>query len=563
MKYAIILFALGVCYVSLPVTSHIVAVGQTTDAEPTVAATANATSETADAEKNGQANTTQKDDAKKSDDVSAKQDEESDKRGDQSDTKAEKPAEKKKRKTAQAEEKRLRVVVTLDGNFTAEKMTPVALRPDEWTRFEIEEIVKHGSEVHVGQTLVKFDRQKFDEEFSDLELQLHLSELAIRKAEEELPRLEKTLAMTARDAERNDKNVREDFDRFHKIDRPLLLKSIEYQLKSAQFQLEYQQDELTQLEKMYEADDLTEETEEIVLKRSRTQVDFAKFNLERTKTAIDEMLMILLPRFEFEIKESLDRAALTLAQANTSLALDLNRARYELEQLKRTRAKSVERHAKLLADKSLFELKAPADGIVYYGECDEGNWNEMASLIAKLKPHGHVTADTVLMTIVQRRPLEVLAQVGEAQRPQLSVGESAKVVPPAENAEWLAAKLKSVSPVPVATGKFKVAFDLAGSELPDWIVPGMSCKVKVTTFDKQDALVLPKKAVRTDKNDEEVKYVWLVVAKGKDQDSQDAKVERRIVKLGRTSGDNVEITDGLEKGDVVSLDDEEKKDDAE
>ena len=67
--------------------------------------------------------------------------------------------------------------------------------------------------------------------------------------------------------------------------------------------------------------------------------------------------------------------------------------------------------------------------------------------------------------------------------------------------------------MPVATGKFNVAFDLTGSELPDWIVAGMSCKVKVTTFDKDDALVVPKKAVHTDKEDEEVKYVWLVACR--------------------------------------------------
>jgi multidrug efflux pump subunit AcrA (membrane-fusion protein) len=554
MKSAVILAALAVGYFSLGAISPF-AVGQTTDAEPTVAADAEAQAE---AEQNGKA----KEDKKSKEKIKNKDDQSADKKSAE-----EKPADKKKRQTAKAEEKRLRVVVTLDGTFTAEKMTPVALRPKEWSQFKIEEIVKHGSEVHAGETLVKFDREKFDEELADLELGLHVSELAIRKAEEELPRIEKTLALAATQAERNDKHAQEDYDRFHKIDRPLLLKSIEYQLKSAQFQLDYQQDELSQLEKMYEADDLTEETEEIVLKRSRTQVEFAKFSLERTKIAAEEMLQILLPRFEIEIKESLDTAALAKAQAKTALALDINRARYELEQLKQTRAKSVERHAKLLSDKSLLELKAPADGIVYYGECDDGNWNDMASLIAKLKPHASATADTVLMTIVERRPLEVLAQVGEAQRPEISVGRKAKVVPPLENAEWLAAKVESVSAVPVATGKFSVAFDLAGTELPEWIVPGMSCKVKVMTFDKDDALVLPKKAVHTDKDDEELKYVWLVQAKGKDADAKDAKVERRVVKLGRTSGDNIEITDGLEKGDVVSLDDEEKaaekKDDAE
>jgi len=553
MKYAVILLALGVCYLSLPVTSQVAVVGQTTEAEPTPAAAADDQSQTAEAEANGKprgekqtANNEEKNKAKE-----AKEDS-------RPEAKDQKQDEKKKRKTAQAEQKRLRVVVTLDGIFTAEKMTQVALRPKDWSQFEIEEIVEHGSEVHAGQTLVKFDREKFDEDLADLELQLHVSELAIRKAEEELPRLEKTLAMTAAQAERNDKNVREDYARFHKIDRPLLLKAIEYDLKGAQFQLDYQQDELDQLEKMYEADDLTEETEEIVLKRSRTQVDFAKFNLEQTKIFVDELLHVRLPRYEIEIKESLDRAAIAHAQAQTALQLDINRARYELEQLKQTRSKSVERHAKLLADKSLFELKAPADGIVYYGECDNGNWNEMASLITKLKPHGHVQADTVVMTIVERRPVEVLAQVGEAQRPELSVGQSAKVVPPVENAVWLSAKLDSLSAVPVATGKFGVAFNLAGSEVPEWIVPGMSCKVKIATFDKEDALVLPKKAVHTDKDDEEVKYVWLV-----DSKDVDAKPERRVVKVGRTSGENVEVTDGLDKGDVVSLDDEEKKDDAE
>ena len=39
----------------------------------------------------------------------------------------------------------------------------------------------------------------------------------------------------------------------------------------------------------------------------------------------------------------------------------------------------------------------------------------------------------------------------------------------------------------------------------------------------------------------------------------DAKPERRNVKLGKSSGENVEITSGLKAGDVISLEDEEKK----
>jgi multidrug efflux pump subunit AcrA (membrane-fusion protein) len=84
----------------------------------------------------------------------------------------------------------------------------------------------------------------------------------------------------------------------------------------------------------------------------------------------------------------------------------------------------------------------------------------------------------------------------------------------------------------------------------------MSCKVKVVTYDKEKVLTVPKKAVQTDKLDEEQKYVWLV-------DSTDAKAKpvRRDVKLGRSSGDDVEVLSGLKKDDVVSLEDESKKDD--
>ena len=45
-------------------------------------------------------------------------------------------------------------------------------------------------------------------------------------------------------------------------------------------QLEYEQEELRQLEKMYKADDISEETEQIVLKRAHDNVDSRKFAAE-------------------------------------------------------------------------------------------------------------------------------------------------------------------------------------------------------------------------------------------------------------------------------------------
>jgi multidrug efflux pump subunit AcrA (membrane-fusion protein) len=318
--------------------------------------------------------------------------------------------------------------------------------------------------------------------------------------------------------------------------------------------LAYEKDELEQLEKMYEADDLTEETEEIVLKRQRTAVEFAEFNLEDAKLSRDQTLKVYLPRYDVRIKDSLERSEMVEARAAQALSLDLSRIRYEQEQRKKARTKSLERHSKLIKDRELMEIKSPADGIVFYGQAVNGRWSDTAGLITKYKPKNNVTANSVLMTIVETRPLYVLSSIDEGKRPEVSDGQKAKIALPAEDVERVAGEVKSISPIPVGAGKFEVKFDLTQSEIPDWIAPGMSCKAQLITYDKKDAIVVPKTAVHDDEDDADKKYVWLV-----SPDDAEAKPERRDVKLGKRKGTDVEIVMGLEKGDVISLDDEAKK----
>jgi multidrug efflux pump subunit AcrA (membrane-fusion protein) len=368
--------------------------------------------------------------------------------------------------------------------------------------------------------------------------------------------MEKTLKLDAAAAERTNKQAKEDFERYREIDRPMMEKTAEFMVKYYNFNLNYEKDELEQLEKMYKDDDLTEETEEIVLKRQRNSVEFAEFNLENAKLSRDETLKISLPRYDIRIKESLERAEMADARARQALQLDLNRARFEHEQRKIARKKSLERHGKLLKDRELMEIKAPADGIVFYGQAVNGRWSDTATLINRYKPKNNVSGGSVLMTIVETRPMYVISSVDEGKRPEVKDGMKAKVALPAEDAERVAAEIKSISPIPVSPGKFEVKFDVTQNEVPDWIVPGMSCKVQVITYDKKDAISVPKTAVHDDEDNEDQKYVWLVT----DPDDEEAKPERRNVKLGKRKGTDVEIVKGLKKGDVISLDDESKKD---
>ena len=494
------------------------------------------------------------DDAKKEEEKAKADDDGKAKAATKSEEKADAKSTTKKRKTHKLEPKRLKIDITLDGTFVARQMEEVALRPETWTNYEIEEVVEHGAKVRKGETLIEFDSEKIDEAIADLELEQRLNELAIMRADEELPRMEKTLRLDFDDAERANQQAKEDFERYKEIERPMAVKSAEFLVKYYDFMLNYEKDELDQLEKMYEADDLTEETEEIVLKRQRNSVEFAEFGLESARLDRDETLKVRLPRMDIRIKESLERTSLARARAQTALSLDLNRARYEQEQRKKARTKSLDKHAKLLADRELMEIEAPADGIVFYGQNVNGRWSDTQTLINKYKPHGNIAPGAILMTIVESRPVFVTSTVEEGKRPDVADGQKAKISLPAEGTDRVAGEVKSISSIPVSPGKFEINFDVQQEQIPDWIVPGMSCKVQITTYDKKEALVVPKTAIHDDEDNEDQKYLWLV-----DPDDEEAKPERRNVKLGKRKGDEVEVIKGLKEGDVVSLEDESKK----
>src|SRR4029077_2411883 len=152
-----------------------------------------------------------------------------------SDDKSAAKSEPKKRKTYKVEPKRLKVDIPLDGVFVASKMEEVPLRPKAWSEFEIEEVIEHGAKFHKGQQLFKFDDDKINEALGDLELDQRLNELAIAKAEDEMPRLEKTLKLDFQDADRTLANSKEDYKRYNETDRPMAIKTADFMVKYYNF----------------------------------------------------------------------------------------------------------------------------------------------------------------------------------------------------------------------------------------------------------------------------------------------------------------------------------------
>ena len=438
-----------------------------------------------------------------------------------------------------------RVDIKLKGVFEAQGMAEIGLWPKKWADFRMVKAVPHATEVRKGDMVLWLDTTKINESIGDAENARELSELAFLQAGDELKRLEESVPLDLAAAERAKRVFDEDLKRYMEIDRPLAVKAAEARLESAQFSLKYAQEELRQLEKMYEADDLTEETEEIILERARNAVKRAKLRLEQAQVQHDRFFNVELPRRDEKNADDAKRQAIAFEKARATLPQTLKKKRLEVEKLKRDRKKSDENLAKLREDREAMSVRAPLDGIMYYGACVRGKWARPDPISACRTRSRELKPFNVLMTIVRARPMFVRASVAEKDLSDIRPGMSCTATPAMNEKMKLKAKVLDVSSIPISTGVFDAKIEVDLGKDAAALMPGMSCTVKLVPYSVADAIAVPKKAVFTDDIDEDVRYVY-VERKGE-------KPEKRKVAVGRESLKKVEILDGLKEGEKVLL----------
>jgi multidrug efflux pump subunit AcrA (membrane-fusion protein) len=447
------------------------------------------------------------------------------------------------RKTVKVEKGPLKAQVELKGIFEAEKTTELSVRPEEWSQpLVVVKALPHGQTVKQGDVLVQFETEKIDRAIDDLKMDVGLSELGLELAQQELPILEKFLPLDLAAAERDKQVAEEDLKNFLEVDRPLSEQSAVFMARSSEEYLKYAREELRQLEAMYRDKDLTEDTEEMILQRQRFQVESAEFQLKQSKNQSKQTLEVKLPRQEQLMREAAVKQTLAFERARSSLPLALNQKRLAFRKQKADLAKSAERLKDLLADREALTVKAPADGVVYYGKAADGEWSGVSSASQKLVPGGNVMPVEVFMTVVQPRPMFVRATVEEKDLHELESGVKGLVKPAGYPDVRLAARLVAINPAPRSSGQFEARVEVEiGDDAPP-LAPGMTGSVNLARTIKDEALTLPESAVFTEDGGL-TRFVYRPKTGG--------EPEKRTVKAGRTVDGRTEILEGLSEGDEV------------
>lgn len=442
----------------------------------------------------------------------------------------------------------LKVTVDLDGIFLPAASHPLKIDPDSWADFTIVEVKEQGAPVRKGEAVAVLDTKAVDRAIADGTSAAKLRKLALANAERELENLETSTAWRLEVAERTYNRTREDLQYFKQTSKPLSIEEANRLVDRYERMLEYESEELSQLRKMYAEDDLTEETEEIILRRQENAVKDAEFSVKRARLNRDRNLETDIPRQAVDHDQNFKDAELAWNTQRELLPRALEQKRLEVRKLRIEDQRADQKHAEIKADRKLMDLSAPVAGRVYYGEFLHGKWNA-AGAAKFMKPGGKIPAKTTFATIVPNRGALVLyASVPEATVSKIASGQKGYAAPGAAPRRRIPVTVQSAQSFPQVDNTYQTVFNLGKIPGGLSVVPGMKAKVKLQVAAVEKVLVIPAKAL-IEKPDGGF-AVKLQRTEGPAKES--------AVELGLESGGTIEVLSGLKAGDVIVVPDKSK-----
>jgi hypothetical protein len=274
--------------------------------------------------------------------------------------------------------------------------------------------------------------------------------------------------------------------------------------------------------------------------------------LKHTELATKRALEVTLPRRALALETEAKGSAIELEKAEKNLPRGLEGARLDLEAARSAAAREKEELADLEKDAPLFEIKADADGTFYHGSLDEGRWSlgELAKLLVK---GGRVPFIRPFASLVPAdADLGLTAHVDESVARSLKEQLKGSLTAAGREDVALSATIQEIASVPAGDGKYRV--DL----LPEWpeqdklewpadldVAAGMNFECRFVVHRAEAAIAVPLKALHAAEGGK-----WTVQVK-----MADGKSETRPVTRGRVNGEQVEILNGLEGGQVVIIPD--------
>ena len=427
----------------------------------------------------------------------------------------------------------------LDATFIPEQPLVFKIEPEQWSQFIIAELIKHGANVKKDQLIIAFEAENYQRHLAETKEDAKVRAITLAKAERQLADLKTTTPRLLEDLKLAHDRAKESLDYFTSTGKALQEEEAIESLKRSQRSLSYQEEELKQLLKMYKEDGITEETEEIILKRQRASVKIAEFSVKKAELSSKWALEKTIPRQAVDLERAYADALLAYETGMVNLPRALEEAALAFTKIQRSHTKLDQDQQELIDDGALMNLKAPADGTIYHGKIDRNSWS-IDGTSKYLFKAGSVPANTVFMSFIPDTSTLTL-QGAISQKDVLTLPTEAKGTASVEGLgeTTFPVALTQIDVAPDSSGRYGLGLSV---ELPknSPIVTGMKGKVRLITYRKENAISIPPNALTRDSGKSTVKLKMA-----------DGKHETREVKTGRIINENIEILEGLEVDQVI------------
>jgi RND family efflux transporter MFP subunit len=428
---------------------------------------------------------------------------------------------------------------------------------------KIEKIfVKEGEEVEEGEVLAKLDDSEIKIQLKMAKAQLAQAQASLEKLlagpkEEEIKLSEITLEKAKEDFENFPDKVSSSFDYFS-VKLVEVKKQIDI-LKDRYFRdsLSDAQDFRDQQYKIEKAiENFEEEKKEVSLPNVKEKIQKVDEFLETIFSSLEKMGEIMEDSEDMRIITQQDINTLysqkeivnslifqnlsletnynllksTLDSAQKKLDLLLSSPKEEDVEIYQSKVKEAEANLELLEEKlEKTKLKSPIFGKVVKIFKEEG---ERVEAMAK----------DIVLQILPKKNFEIEVDIYEEDITKVKVGDPVEITFPAIEGKTFSGKVIFIDPAEkIKDGVVYYGVKIKPENLPENVLPGMSCDLKIITQKKENILRVLQDAIEK----REGKYFVKVLEKG--------KIKEKEIKVGLWGEDYVEILGGLEEGEKVVL----------
>lgn len=238
------------------------------------------------------------------------------------------------------------------------------------------------------------------------------------------------------------------------------------------------------------------------------------------------------------------RAAVDSAQASLDkLNADPSTSDLAVVEASRIVAETTVKQAQRQLDQA--KLTAPFAGTVAQINLNVG---ENASL-------GSASGTTGQVVLVDTSAFTVKVPVDELDVAQVNKGQKVRMILDALPDTEVGGTVINVAPLAnkgqQGTTTYEVTVELDKTEVN--VLPGMTASVQIVTSTKNEAVLVPRRAVQRDNNQD---IVYVASASGQpDPETGRPASERRVVRLGLSNEESIEILDGVKAGENVLVQD--------